>query len=395
MANRAKVHAMKDEASRQAALESLNIVDTPPEERFDRITRLTRQLFGVKMAAIAFIDHDRSWIKSVIGIDPQVGVRKGSFSDLTIRQSTYFTIEDASQDSRFNENPLVTGDPHIRFYAGYPLETSSGERIGALGIFDPNPRILTQAEVLILQELAQWVQKELVIEGELDRAAQVQKGLIPKQPEETYGFDVAGGCAQARTIGGDFYDWYPVDEGGDITLADVMGKGMGAAIIAASVRAVLRAGSRSDDIVSSIETAASVLEADLNSAGSFVTLFHARLNVTSGLIRYVDAGHGLSIVIRLNGEIERLSSENPPLGASIDIAWKEDSFVLNHGDTLICVSDGVLDLFDGTLTALDNVAEIAKGCSSAQEIVDSIITRAGQSAEDDVTIVVLRRNLLE
>ena len=115
--------------------------------------------------------------------------------------------------------------------------------------------------------------------------------------------------------------------------------------------------------------------------------------MTSGLIRYVDAGHGLSIVIRLNGEIERLSSENPPLGVGIDTAWREDSFVLNHGETLICVSDGVLDLFDGTLAALDDVAEIAKGCRSAQEIVDAIITLAGSNAVDDVTIVVLRRNL--
>ena len=386
---------MSNEATRQAALDSLKIVDTPPEERFDRITRLAKQLFGVETAAITFIDHDRQWFKSKTGLKPTDTLRSDAFCDVTIRDSTNFTVPDASQDPRFHNNPFVTGEPYVRFYAGYPLQTSSGELVGALCIFDSHPRVFRQDEELLLRDLALWVQKEMVIKDELDRAAQVQKGLIPKQPEETFGFDVAGGCAQARVIGGDFYDWYPVNEGGDITLADVMGKGMGAAIIAATVRAVLRAGSHSDDIVSSIETAASILEADLSSAGSFVSLFHARLNVTSGLIRYVDAGHSLSIVIRLNGEIERLSSNNPPLGAGIGIAWKEDSFVLNHGETLIIMSDGVLDLFDGTLTALDSVAEIAKGCRSAQEIVDAIITRAGQGAEDDVTVVVLRRNLLE
>ncbi|MDP1872125.1 MAG: SpoIIE family protein phosphatase [Gallionella sp.] len=390
-----EVHDMNNEATRQAALDSLEILDTPPEERFDRITRLAKQLFGVETAAVSLIDHDRQWFKSKIGLEPQETPRNIAFCDVTIRESKNFTVPDARQDSRFQNNPLVTGDPNIRFYAGYPLETPSGERVGALCIFDPHPREFTQAEELQLRDLAQWVQKEMVIENELTRAAQIQKGFIPQQPKETFGYDGAGGCVQARTIGGDFYDWYPVKGGGDFTLADVMGKGMGAAIIAATVRAVLRAGSRDDDIVSGIKTAAAILGADLSNAGSFVTLFHARLHSRSGLIRYVDAGHGLSIVMRLNGEIERLSSDNPPLGVGIDIAWREDSFILNHGDTFISVSDGVLDLFDGTLRALDGVADIARSCNTAQEIVDAIITRAGKNADDDVTVLVLHRDLLE
>lgn len=400
----ARKFTIDKEATRLAALDFLKILDTTPEEGFDRITRLAKQLFGVEMVAIVFINNDRQWVKSTFGMRVKQAVRgSDSFSEVTIRASKNFTVTDARQDSRFKNNPYVTGEPYIRFYAGYPIESSGGERVGALCIYDSNPRIFTEAEELLLRDLALlvqkelvvplWVQKEMVIENELNRAAQVQKGLLPKQPEETFGFDVAGGCVQARTIGGDFYDWYPVNEGGVLTLADVMGKGMGAAIIAATVRAVLRAGSGNDDIVSSIEAAAAILGADLNSAGSFVTLFHARLNVTSGLVRYVDAGHGLSIVIRRNGEIERLSSDNPPLGVGINATWEEDSFVLNPGDTLISVSDGVLDLFDGTLTALNNVAEIARSSSSAQEIVDAIVTLAGRNASDDVTVLVLRRNL--
>lgn len=386
---------MGDEATRQAALDALKILDTAPEERFDRITRLAQQLFGVETAAISLIDHDRQWFKSKIGLEAEETSRSVAFCDVTIRESKNFTVPDATQDSRFSNNPLVTGDPNIRFYAGYPLETPGGERVGALCIFDPHPRVFSEAEELQLRDLALWVQKEMVTENELKRAAQVQKGFTPQQPEKTFGYDGAGGCAPSRIVGGDFYDWYPVNKGGDFTLADVMGKGMGAAIIAATVRAVLRAGAGSDDIVKGIETAVSTLEADLNSTGSFVTLFHARCYVKTGLIRYVDAGHGLSIVMRHNGDIERLSSENPPLGVGFGHTWKEDSFVLNHGDTLITVSDGVLDLFDGTLAALDNVAEIARGCSSAQEIVDAILSRAGQNTDDDVTVLVLRRKLLE
>ena len=397
---------MSSEVTDQATLDFLKILDALPEERFDRITSLAQQLFEVEMVAIVLIDEDRQWTKSGVGMRVKQAVRKSdSFSEVTIRETKTFTVADARQDSRFKKNPYVIGDPYIRFYAGYPLQTSSGERVGALCIYDSNPRIFTEVEEELLRDLALlvekelivplWVQNEMVIENELTRAAQIQKALLPKQPEETYDFDVAGVCVQARTLGGDFYDWYPVNEGGDLTLVDVMGKGIGAAIVAASVRAVLRAGSANDDMISRIEMAASQIEVDLSSSESYVTLFLARLNVTSGLIRYVDAGHGLSIVIPLHGEIERLSSDNPPLGVGIDTTWTENSFVLNPGDTMISVSDGVLDLFDGTLAALDSVAEIARGCSTAQEIVDAIITRAGSNAADDVTVLVLRRNLSE
>ena len=384
---------MSNEVTRQAAVDALGILNTPPEERFDRITRLAKELFGVETAAITLIDHDRQWFKSKVGLEPQETSRSDAFCDVTIRESRNFTVPDASQDPRFENNPLVTGDPQIRFYAGYPLETSNGERVGALCIFDPHPKIFTESDELLLRELALWVQKEMMIDNELDRAAQVQKGFTPKPPEENFGFDVAGGCLQASSLGGDFYDWYPVAEGEDLILADVMGKGMGAAILAATVRAVFRAGSRNDDILGSFQTAASILNDDLNNAGSFVTLFYARLNVRSGLIRYIDAGHGLSILIPRNGVVERLTSENPPIGVGTDFSWQQDSCVLNPGDTLISLSDGVLDLFDGTLRSLDSVAEIAKGCTSAQEIVDTIIDRAGQNADDDVTVLVLRRNL--
>ena len=397
---------MSSEVTDQATLDFLKILDALPEERFDRITSLAQQLFEVEMVAIVLIDEDRQWTKSGVGMRVKQAVRKSdSFSEVTIRETKTFTVADARQDSRFKKNPYVIGDPYIRFYAGYPLQTSSGERVGALCIYDSNPRIFTEVEEELLRDLALlvqkelivplWVQNEMVIENELTRAAQIQKALLPKQPEETYDFDVAGVCVQARTLGGDFYDWYPVNEGGDLTLVDVMGKGIGAAIVAASVRAVLRAGSANDDMISRIEMAASQIEVDLSSSESYVTLFLARLNVTSGLIRYVDAGHGLSIVIPLHGEIERLSSDNPPLGVGIDTTWTENSFVLNPGDTMISVSDGVLDLFDGTLAALDSVAEIARGCSTAQEIVDAIITRAGSNTDDDVTVLVLRRNLSE
>jgi hypothetical protein len=392
MADHKKAHIMSNEVTRQEALDALKIVDTPPEERFDRISRLAQQVFGVETVAISLIDHDRQWFKSRIGTNLTEGKRRDAFCDFTIRGSEILEVSDATKDPRFSSSALVVGDPHIRFYAGHPLETPSGENIGTLCLFDPKPRVFTEEERNLLRDLALWVQKEMTIQDEFKRAAQVQQGLLPRTQLILQGFDVAGGCAQTRTVGGDFYDWYPVDEGEAFNLADVMGKGMSAAIIAATVRAVLRAGSRSDDIVTAVEIAAATLEGDLNNAGSFVTLFHARLNIVTGLVRFVDAGHGLSIVIRQHGVVERLSSDNPPLGAGSDINWTEQTSTLTPGDTLVSVSDGVLDLFDGTLAGLDKVAEIVGRCSTAQGIVDAVIALAGKNAADDVTILVLRRN---
>lgn len=381
----------QDEHSRQRALDDLHIVDTPPEERFDRITRLAQQIFGVETAAISLIDHDRQWFKSKIGMDLFEGDRKDALCDITIRKPDVLAVQDASKDSRFATSALVLGDPNIRFYAGYPLTTQSGERVGALCVFDPKPRSFTSEEKDLLKDLALWVQKEMMIEAELDRAAEVQQGLLPKQRAVLHGYEVAGGCASARAVGGDFYDWYDVDEGEAFTLVDVMGKGMAAAIIAATVRAVLRAGSRSDNLARAVEVAAITLDSDLNSVGSFATLFHARLNTDTGLVRYVDAGHGLSFIIDDDGLTRRLTSEYPPLGTGIETDWEEQSFIMEPGDTLVAISDGVLDLFGGTIEGLRAAEDLVRNASSAQAVVDELMKKAGTNSSDDVTILIVHR----
>lgn len=170
-----------------------------------------------------------------------------------------------------------------------------------------------------------------------------------------------------------------------------MGKGIAAAIIAATVRAVLRGGSRLPDISAAIEAAAYTLESDLDEAGTFVTLFHARLDMHSGLVRYIDAGHGLSLVVRADGATERLTSLSGPLGAGLDTTWDEQTVTLAPGDTLVSVSDGVLDLVDGTLASLDGVDALVRASGSAQAVVDGLLALAGRAATDDVTVVVVCR----
>ncbi len=388
MTSQAVLH---NEETRQKALDNLKIVDTPPEERFDRITRLAQQLFGVETAAISLIDHDRQWFKSKVGMDLTEGKRGDAFCDFTIRNPEVMEVSDATKDPRFANNPYVIKDPNIRFYAGYPLETPTGEYVGALCVFDPHPRKFSPDDKALLKDLGLWAEKEMMIEAEMKRATEVQHGLLPKKRPALDGYEIAGGCANARSVGGDFYDWYDVDEGEAFTLVDVMGKGMAAAIIAATVRAVLRAGSKKGDLAKSVEIAAATLDADLGNVGSFATLFHSHLNRQTGLVRYIDAGHGLSFVVSADGEATRLTSESPPLGAGIETEWQEKSFLMKPGDTMVVISDGVLDLFGGTIDGLRSAEDKVRQSTNAQALVNEVLEMAGANSADDVTILVVHR----
>jgi len=243
-----------------------------------------------------------------------------------------------------------------------------------------------------MTDLALSIQDELTSAKDLDRAAEVQRGLSPKQLIDVSGYEVAGTCSPAHAVGGDFYDWYAVSGGAVFTLADVMGKGIGSAIIAATVRAVLRAESRVGAVGKSVSSAAATLDEDLSGTGTFVTLFHARLNKETGELRYIDAGHGLTLLVHADGRTDRLATTSFPLGVEINESWEEKSVILKPGDTLIAMSDGVLDIFDGTLTILDEIAALVRTSATAQAIVDEIAALAPRAfASDDVTALVLRR----
>jgi hypothetical protein len=150
-----------DEAARQSTLEALNILDSQPEERFDRVTRTARDLLGTASAAITIIDRDRHWFKSRIGVDKEEMPRFNALCDITIQGREHFAIEDATNDPRFARNPMVLGEPALRFYAGYPIEAPNGVRVGTLSVFDPQPRGFSDADAALLRALALMVQNEL------------------------------------------------------------------------------------------------------------------------------------------------------------------------------------------------------------------------------------------
>ena len=150
-----------DEKGRLAELYSLQILDTTPEERFDRITRVALRLFGVPIALVSLIDETRQWCKSCQGLSISETPRDVSFCGHAILEDHALLVEDAHLDSRFADNPLVNGEPYIRFYAGHPLRGPHGHKVGTLCIIDHLPRRMSREDMETLRDLAAWVESEL------------------------------------------------------------------------------------------------------------------------------------------------------------------------------------------------------------------------------------------
>ncbi|HEY2992529.1 MAG TPA: MBL fold metallo-hydrolase [Methylomirabilota bacterium] len=152
--------APPDEAERLRALHDNGILDTPVEERFDRITRLAKRIFDVPAAMVTLIDKERQWFKSAPGLDMRETPRDLSFCSYTIHQEGMFVVPDALADPRFADNPVVAAGPRLRFYAGRPVHID-GRRVGTLCVVDNRPRQLGADDLKALDDLAVLVEKEL------------------------------------------------------------------------------------------------------------------------------------------------------------------------------------------------------------------------------------------
>ncbi len=149
------------ETVRLCSLQNLKVLDTLPEERFDRITRLVARVFDVPIALVSLVDVDRQWFKSRHGIDAEETPREISFCGHAILEEETFVVHDAAEDERFADNPLVTDEPKIRFYAGHPVHSPQGTRIGTLCIIDRQPRAFSNEDAANLQAFAEMVDHEL------------------------------------------------------------------------------------------------------------------------------------------------------------------------------------------------------------------------------------------
>jgi sigma-B regulation protein RsbU (phosphoserine phosphatase) len=228
------------------------------------------------------------------------------------------------------------------------------------------------------------------LQAELVYAAEVQAKLLPRDFPQISGFDIAAKCLPAKQVAGDFFDWQEVCLGvWALSLGDVMGKGMAAAMIMATVRASMRsvAHNHPSEALRLVESA--VLP-DLENSESFVTLFLGQLNATERSLTFVDCGHGYVFLRRRNGVVEELFPRGLPLGVLGKNVYQEGTIRFEKGDTLVLYSDGLIDARPELSLNNQLLAEHIAGAASAQEMVGRLMSLTEQQEQlpDDVTVLV-------
>lgn len=224
-------------------------------------------------------------------------------------------------------------------------------------------------------------------------AAEIQAKLLPRCYPEIPGFDMAARCLPAKQVGGDFYDWQQVSPTVfNMTLGDVMGKGMAAAMLMATVRAGLHAVTLYNRPAKAVHLAERALNEDLENSESFVTLFHAQLDAPSRTLSFVDCGHGYVFMRRADGRVETLSPRGLPMGVQGGEVYQEGNIRFEKGDVLVLYSDGLIDANPQLALTHEILAEQMTSEESALELVDRLIglTRQPDPQPDDITVLVAR-----
>ncbi|KAB8145661.1 SpoIIE family protein phosphatase [Chloroflexia bacterium SDU3-3] len=239
----------------------------------------------------------------------------------------------------------------------------------------------------------QLEEKSAQLEQELANAAKVQSDLLPRSMPIIPGFELAAECVPAREVGGDFYDWrQPSADTTAFWLCDVMGKGMSAALLMATVRAVMRAVVRHSTPSEAMQYVTAALDDDFDRTSRFVTLFLGQLHGPTRQLRYVDAGHGHVFLRRASGKIEMLSERGMPVGVMPNTVYGEGSITFSPGDALLVYSDGVIDARPELELTPKTLARHLDGAGSAWAMVDRIVGLLSPIGvpPDDFTIMALR-----
>lgn len=384
------------EERRQRAVESLLLTEQQLGERLARVTRVARLLFDVAWSSVTVLDGEQALFPAAEGFAGEPTPRRQTFCHTTTDLGETVLVPDARLDDRFSGLDLVvTGQ--VVFYGGVPLRDGQSNVVGTLCLFDSRPRELTHEQRRAFADLAYWAERELTSSQDMAAAERVQASMLPSSALAADGWDISGICLPALAVGGDFFD-YGVSNGvADLVLGDVMGKGTGAALVGAGVRAAVR-GTHSavtagvDLGITSTQVARALLP-DLERTGAFVTLLQVAVDLDDGWTRYVDAGLGLALVVRADGGVEALGSEDLPFGVVVEAHWTEQRLSLAPGDRLVVFSDGLLDLLEDDQAWLEEVGALTRAAADARDLLQRVTELArGSAASDDVTVVAAFRD---
>lgn len=395
-----------DEIERLAELRALQVLDTPPEHRFDRLVELAVRLFDVPIGYIALIDADRQWFKAKCGLTVDETGREVSFCGHAIMQKEPLIIPDARLDERFHDNPLVTGDPYLRFYAGHPLAGPAGHNVGTFCLADRRPRTLDERELALLDELAGLAEHELRmvdlirtqrdliktkdalvqtqqhLARELAEAAEYVRTQLPA-PLDTGPVRTDWRFVASSQLGGDFFSYHWLDDHRlALYVLDVCGHGVGASLLSISVHTALRGDTLGE--IGSGEPG-EVLAA-LNRAfpmgqhnEKFFTAWYGVYDTTTRQLRYASAGHPPALLIdAASSTTARLGSAGFMIGVVPEADYETSSQAIAPGSRLYLMSDGVFEFetAGGAVFSLDDLAgmlrELPPGGSRPERILGQI-----------------------
>jgi hypothetical protein len=381
--------AMTDTTAEQRAtvISTLGLLLGGPEERYDRITRMAREVFGVPVTFINLVDNERVRARSVQGFvgDGQGLPLEEAFCSATVQQAEPTIVPDTALDSRFRDLAVVRNGPSIRFYAGAPLTMPDGTRVGTICLMDQKPRAFTEDEIDRLRDFARWAERELSQSMDDRRLQKVLDGLIP-DAIDLPGYRLDAVTARGATPSGALADWR-VTENGEIALAigDVVGGGAAAGLLAAGVRGALVARS-DDDLDASMQALERQIGPELSKASAVASVFQARCRPSSGRLDFVDAGHGLALHVRGDGSVNDLRSLDLPIGVHPTAVLRASGSVLLHpGDRLVLFTSGVLDVPD-----LGDTAHVARAAMAGVD-GGSLVDRIRETAGIDAAAIVLTR----
>lgn len=412
------------EADRLADLQALELLDTPPEERFDRIVRLAMGLFDVPIAYIALIDADRQWFKAKCGLSPEHTGRDESFCGHTILQDDMLVVPDARTDPRFHDNPLVVGEPFIRFYAGHPLAGRSGGNVGTLCLADSRPRQLSKHEATLLRELAGVAEREIGLvdlarlqrqlldtkakleatqrrlNRELADADAYVRSLLPP-PLDAPGIAVRHRFLTCSELGGDMLVALPLGDGRRTVLAvlDVAGHGVGSSLLSATAAVALRPGGLGEADLGSPAAALAALNRAFpldRTDGKFMTAWYGVYDSSSRSLTFASAGHHPALLVPPAGPSQQLGDPGPLVGFFPDASYGEQTLIIPPGSLLYLFSDGAFEVADaaGSLLGYDGFAEFvaqevcrspATGPGSADDRLDGIVAAVTRHAAGPLT----------
>lgn len=408
----------QEESARLAAVRRYGILDTPRDGTFDTVAAMAARLLNTPIATVSIVDEDRIWFKARHGLDAeQIDRYPGLCASVVLQDDTY-VVTDAAKDPRTMDNPLVTGDPALRFYAAAPLVTSDGYRLGTVNVIDTKPREITEQDQQTLKDLAALVVDQLELRLAARRLAEqkeaeqrlghaLQENVLPRALDIVPGLDVAA-CyrpmGQGLDISGDFYDLFKCRDGSWVAVVgDVCGKGIDAAITMVAIHHRLRALA---DVSFTPSKVLGVLNDLIFRAGeleTFCSLIYMQIRPRPAHVEvtFSSGGHPLPLLRRTDGSVEPVGTPGVLVGAFPDANLDDVTVTLAPGDLMLAYTDGVIerrdvDLIEREQTLRSVLAKCKEGSASAviadleQAMFDEGMLESPGPLQDDAAMLVLR-----